>query len=104
VRKENSERESSQKTLPEISPEMTGNAQYTDEQLEKSLTERHTLIELLFETYTQEQLSLELPLINEMVSLDNQLTSNSKQYKQALGAQVIQLKKSKKIARIYKKY
>jgi len=104
VRKENTERESSQKTLPEVSPEMTGNVQYTNERLAKLITERHTLIELLFETYTQEQLSLQLQLINEMVSLDNQLTSNSQRNRQALAEQVIKLKKSKKVTNLYQKY
>ena len=65
---------------------------------------RHTLIDLLFKTFTQEQLSIELQLVNEMVLLDNQLTSNSQRNKQALAAQVLKLKKSKKITSLYQKY
>jgi len=104
IRIENTEHESSQDKLPEVSPETADNDQYTDEQLAKLITERHNLIDLLFKTYSQVQLSVGLALINEMVSLDQYLTSSSQQSKQALAEQVIKLKKSKKVTRLYQKY
>jgi len=104
IRIENTEHESSQNKLPEVPPETADNDQYTDEQLAKLITERHNLIDLLFKTYSQVQLSVELALINEMVSLDQYLTSSSQQSKQALSEQVIKLKKSKKVTRLYQKY
>jgi len=104
IRIENTEHVSSQDKLPEVSPETADNDQYTDEQLAKLITERHNLIDLLFKTYSQVQLSVGLALINEMVSLDQYLTSSSQQSKQALAEQVIKLKKSKKVTRLYQKY
>lgn len=83
---------------------LDNNLQYSDEEMASLVARRHTLIDLLFKTFTQEQLSIELQLVNEMVLLDNQLTSNSQRNKQALAAQVLKLKKSKKITSFYQKY
>jgi hypothetical protein len=85
----------------ETSPENTNNSQFTDETLINLVSERNNLIKQLFEMYTQEQLSVELPLINEMVSLDQQLTSKSHKTKQALSAQVLKLRKNKKVTNLY---
>ncbi len=76
---------------------------YSDEQLAKLVTERHSLIHLLFKNYNQEQLSVELSLINEMVSLDNQLTSKSQRNKQYLATNVLKFKKNKKVVSLYQK-
>ena len=104
VRIENTERDTSQQTLT-VSSSATNDAdQYSDQQLEKLVTDRHALISQLFNTYTQEQLSVELPLINELVSLDNQLTSKSQHNKQTLAAKILKLKKSKKVSKLYQKY
>ena len=104
VRIENTERDNSQKTINIASSENSDDDQYTDQQLAKLVTERHALISQLFNTYTQEQLSVELPLINELVSLDNQLTSKSQHNKQTLAAKILKLKKSKKVSKLYQKY
>lgn len=66
--------------------------------------ERKALIGQLFDEYSQDDLSPQLVLINEMVSLDTQLKLKSQHHKKILGEQVIKLKKSKKISNIYKKY
>ena len=107
VRIENTERDNSQQTLTVASSTNDtdqDSEQYSDQQLAKLVTERHALISQLFNTYTQEQLSVELPLINELVSLDNQLTSKSQHNKQTLAAKILKLKKSKKVSKIYQKY
>ena len=104
IRIENTERDNSQQTLMAASPESSDDEQYSDQQLAKLVTERHALISQLFEIYTQEQLSGELQLINELISLDNQLTSKSQHNKQALAAKILKLKKSKKVTKLYQKY
>ncbi len=104
IRIENAAHENSQQGLPDVSSETTGESTYTDEQLSKLVTERHNRIDLLFKTYPQVQLSGELPLINEMVSLDQDLTSKSQSNKQLLASQIIRLKNSKKVTNLYKKY
>jgi len=104
IRIEDTEHESSQHPLQELAPETADNDQYSDEQLAKLVTKRHTLIDLLLKTFTQKQLSIALPQINEMVSLNDQLTSSSQRSKLALAEQVIKLKKSKKVTRLYQKY
>lgn len=67
-------------------------------------TKRHSLIVALFNAYTQTELHDELTLINEMVLLDRQLTLAIEGNKNALAEQVITIKKSKKINKLYKKY
>jgi hypothetical protein len=76
----------------------------SSEALMSLLTKRQSLITQLFETYTQEQLSSELVLINEIVALDGQLTSLSQNNKVAIAQQVSKLKKSSKVRDLYKKY
>ncbi|WP_159818338.1 hypothetical protein [Colwellia sp. 20A7] len=78
--------------------------QLNSQQLLKLLAKRQSLISQLFENYTQKKLSVELTMINEMVALDEQLTSLSQNNKQALAAQVTKLKKSSKVRNLYNKY
>ena len=78
--------------------------QLSNEQLLHLSSERQSLITQLFDTYTQEQLSVELVMINELVSLDAQLTASSQSSKQALGQQVAKFKKSNTVRELYKKY
>lgn len=78
--------------------------QFTDEQLQSLVTKRMSLIEQLFKLYTQDQLSSQLPLINEMVTLDEQLIVKSQQHKQTLSARMLKIKQSKKVTKLYKKY
>lgn len=82
----------------------TNSSTLTDEQLRHLVTKRTVLIEQLFNQYTQTQLSSQLVLINEMVSLDAQLTEKSQQHKQALTIHMLKIKQSKKITKLYKKY
>ncbi|TMM44952.1 hypothetical protein [Colwellia ponticola] len=76
----------------------------TDEQLRGIVSKRMFLIEQLFTLYTQEQLSSQLPLINEMVSLDEQLIVKSQQHKQLLASRMLKIKQSKKVTKLYKGY
>ena len=78
--------------------------QLNSEQLLNLLAKRQSLITQLFENYTQKQLGTELVMINEIVALDEQLTSLSQKNKQVLAAQVTKLKKSNKVRNIYNKY
>jgi hypothetical protein len=91
------DKEANQHTIPVASPE-------TDEKLQNLVIERHALINQLFEQYSQEQLNNELPLINEILSFDQQLTAQSQLNKSALSTRVIKLRKSDKVANLYKNY
>jgi hypothetical protein len=100
----NIESEANQKTIPVASPETADSSQYSDEKLLSLVIERNDRINQLFEKYSQEQLNNELPLINEMLSFDRQLTSQSQLNKSALSNRVLTLRKSNKVANLYKKY
>jgi len=104
ITEDNAKGNKAQQPSTESLHEYTENSQFTDETLLNLVSERDVLIKQLFEMYTQEQLSGELPLINEMVSLDQQLASKSLQNKHLLSAQVLKLKKSKKVSNFYQKY
>ncbi|PKG81133.1 hypothetical protein CXF85_20480 [Colwellia sp. 75C3] len=79
-------------------------SQLTNEQLLGLVNERQSFIATLFEEHTQDQLTAQLALINEMVLLDEQLTLKSKSHKQSLATKVLKLKKSQKVSNLYKKY
>jgi len=104
IQRESTEGNVAQQTSTELSADSATTNQYSDEKLLHLVASRDALIRQLFERYNQAQLSAELVLINEMVSLDNQLTSNSQRNRQALAEQVIKLKKSKKVTNLYQKY
>jgi|TARA_R100001377_G_scaffold37112_1_gene20666 hypothetical protein len=76
----------------------------TENELTELMANRDSLIHRLFEQNTHKEISIELNLVNEMVSLDTELSKQSKAYKQLLTEQVIKLKKSKKITKSYQKY
>lgn len=76
----------------------------TGEQLLMLVTERQSLITSLFEVHTQDQLSVQLSLINEVVLLDEELCSLSQHHKKLLAEQVLKLRKSKKVDKFYQKY
>lgn len=78
--------------------------QLNDEQLLSLSNVRHSLISQLFETYSQKQLSAELTMVNEIVTLDEQLSLLSKNNKQVLAQQMSKLKNSNKVRDLYKKY
>ena len=76
----------------------------TENDISEMMSKREKLIHIIFEQKTIEEISLERNLLNEMVSLDNQLSAQSKVYKKMLSDQVIKLKKSKKVKNVYQKY
>jgi len=65
---------------------------------------RQKLITQLFENNTPENISSESNLIDEMITLNNELTANAKLCKQAITEQLIKIKKSKKVTKSYQKY
>jgi hypothetical protein len=92
-------------TINESSNDTTITDDSTSEnELTELMANRDSLIHRLFEQNTHEKISIELFLLNEMISLDAELSSQSKAYKQLLAEQVIKLKKSKKITKSYQKY
>ncbi|PKH88725.1 hypothetical protein [Colwellia sp. Bg11-28] len=74
----------------------------------KELTEltekRQILITNLFEQNTADNISSELALLQEMITLDSELTTNAKLSKQAITEKMIKIKKSKKVTKSYQKY
>jgi len=84
--------------------ESTSDSQVTENELTGLIASRDSLIHCLFEQNTHEEISIELNLLNEMISLDTKLSNQSKAYKQVLAEQVIRLKKSKKVSKSYQKY
>ena len=75
-----------------------------DNELTELASSRQSLITHLFEHNLLEEIKAQLPLLNEMTSLDAELSIKSQACKHALAEQVMKLKKSKKMARSYKKY
>tara|TARA_R110001583_G_scaffold86759_2_gene226559 strand:+ start:6192 stop:6590 length:399 start_codon:yes stop_codon:yes gene_type:complete len=76
----------------------------TDSELTGLASNRQNLITHLFEHNLLEEIKAQLPLLNEMTSLDAELSIKSQACKHALAEQVMKLKKSKKMAHSYKKY
>ena len=76
----------------------------SDPQLLTLVTERNTLITFLLTHFNQTQLGEQLPLVNEMVMLDEKLSLKSQHNKKILSEQVLKLRKSQKVASLYKKY
>jgi len=87
-----------------MAPEVDEYQSNAEVDLGKLISKRQDLITLLFEENSKIALSAELKLINEMVSIDSQLTTQSQLCKTTLTQQVIKLKKSSKINNSYKKY
>lgn len=75
-----------------------------DNELTELASSRQSLITHLFEHNLLEEIKAQLPLLNEMTSLDAELSIKSQACKHALAEQVMKLKKSKKMAHSYKKY
>lgn len=76
----------------------------TEPALIELMSKREGLISELFEQNTKEDIANELTLVNEMVSLDGEITSKSQACKQMLSEQVIRLKKGKKVSKSYQQY
>ena len=84
--------------------ESNSNELLTEHALTELMSQRETLIKSLFKENPTSDITQEHILLNEMVSLDNELSSESKACKQILAKQVIRLKKSKKVSKSYQKY
>ena len=65
---------------------------------------REQLISSLFNQYSNDEMQKELLLINQMVSLDDELQTKTEKLKQAFASQLINIQKSKKSVSTYKKY
>ena len=76
----------------------------TDHALTELMSKRSRLINCLFEQKITGELAKELSLVNEMVSLDSQLSSQSQKCKDIYAEQIIRLKKRKKASKSYQKY
>lgn len=90
--------------INESNNDSTSDRLIKDNELTQLMTQREHLITCLLKEKTTKQLAQELDLLNEMVSLDSELTNSSQSCKETLAAQVIKLKKSKKVTKSYQKY
>jgi hypothetical protein len=75
-----------------------------NENLTELMENRQALITKLFEKNTADNISSESELLQEMIILDSELSSNAKLSKQAITEQMIKIKRSKKITKSYQKY
>ncbi|MBA6354506.1 MULTISPECIES: hypothetical protein [unclassified Colwellia] len=73
----------------------------SNEELTDLVTARQILITDLFEQNTSEDISSHMSLLQEMLTLDSELTTNSASCKQEIAEQVLNLKKSKKVSKSY---
>jgi hypothetical protein len=80
------------------------NSSITEKELTDLMAKRDKLIRSLFKEKLTEDISKELSLLNEMISLDSELSSQSQACKKILANQVIRLKKSKKVTKSYQQY
>ncbi|PKI14764.1 hypothetical protein [Colwellia sp. 12G3] len=89
----------------DISEEQSANKENKKSAELTELTQkRQILITKLFKESTAENLNTESDLLQKMIALDSELTANAKLSKQAITAQVIKIKKSKKVTKSYQKY
>jgi len=75
-----------------------------DNELTELVSKRDMLIHSLFTEKKADEIEQELDLLNEMVSLDSKLSSQSQSCKKILAEQVIKIKKGKKVSKSYQKY
>lgn len=76
----------------------------TDEKIASLVEKRQSKITKFFEMYTQEQISAELQLINEMMLINQQLTTTAHFSRQELAEQMVKLRNHEKVAKLYQKY
>jgi enoyl-CoA hydratase/carnithine racemase len=76
----------------------------TEQTLTELMSKRENFIHLLFKKKTTEEIAQEITLVNEMVSLDSELTSSSQACKKILAGQILRLKQGKKVSKSYQKY
>jgi hypothetical protein len=90
----------------ELASEVT-ETQLTDKknkELLKLMDQRQKLISALFKQNSSEDIGTQPKLLQEMISLDNELTANAELSQKAVSALIIEIKKSKKIIKNYQKY
>lgn len=92
------------RTLTEADSDSTSSNPPMKTELSILLANRNILITQLFEHFTLQKIKEQPILLDELTSLDAELSQRSQLCKDALAAQVIKLKKSKKVANSYKKY
>jgi len=88
----------------EINTEELNTDESNTEELLAWSIERERLIKLTFNEQQSENYSEHLALINQMVTLDNQLTEQAAKNKLVLKTSLIKMKKNQKAANTYKKY
>jgi hypothetical protein len=76
----------------------------TDNELTELISKRDRLIRSLFKQKTTDEIAQEYTILNKMVLLDTELSSQFQACKQILSKQVMKIKKSKKAAKSYQKY
>jgi hypothetical protein len=76
----------------------------TEYSLAELMSKRERLIHLLFKQKTTEEIANESALLNELISLDAELSNKSQEGKKILAEQVMKFKKSKKASKSYQKY
>ncbi len=91
-----------EQSSPHASHENTD--EITENELSTLMSERQKLINNLFNHYSQQELSNESDLLNQMSALDKKLSTSSQTCKQALANQIIKLKKRDQVTQSYQKY
>ena len=72
-------------------------------QLTELMSQRESLIKLLFQQNEPKDIQVEQALVNEMANLDKTLSTKSHAFKKSLADQVIKRKKAKNLAGTYQK-
>ncbi|ALO34274.1 hypothetical protein CMT41_05670 [Colwellia sp. MT41] len=93
-----------QESVSETDNNSHGDKEITMAELTELLAKRDGLIRHLFTQYLSIEIAQEQDLLNEMATLDKQLSDNLQLCKQTLAAQVIKLKKGNKATKSYQKY
>ncbi len=91
-----------EQSSPNASHENTD--EITENELSALMSQRQKLINNLFNHYSQQELSNESDLLNQMSALDKKLSTSSQTCKQALANQIIKLKKRDQVTQSYQKY
>ncbi|MBA6335748.1 hypothetical protein H4J57_00850 [Colwellia sp. BRX8-7] len=76
----------------------------SNKEITELMSKRELLITRLFKQHKAQEISAQPELVQEMLDLDNKLTTKSELCKQGIYDQAIKLKKSKKVAKSYQQY
>ena len=83
--------------------ELTSKQATKNHQLTELMSQRESLIKLLFQQNEPKDIQVEQALVNEMANLDKTLSTKSHAFKKSLADQVIKRKKAKNLAGTYQK-